>query len=236
MTRVAVVAASPVLRAGLEALLGRRAVDRRRRQRGRAPRAGRGRADRGARRAARADVVVWVVDGVVDGAGDGLAALRADDGSVRGGPAVLLLTDLVDPRAAARAVRAGVRGVLPREAGADEIVAAVEAVAAGLVALPADVADELLGPAPASARVTPASAGLAALEAGVSLAEAGVTPREREVLALLAQGLANKAIAPRLGISEHTVKAHVASIFEKLHAGTRAEAVVTAARLGLLLL
>ena len=65
---------------------------------------------------------------------------------------------------------------------------------------------------------------------------ASLTSREREVLALLAQGLANKAIAPRLGISEHTVKAHVASIFGKLGAGTRAEAVVTAARLGILLL
>ncbi len=53
---------------------------------------------------------------------------------------------------------------------------------------------------------------------------------------LLAEGLANKQIAPRLGISEHTVKAHVAAVFAKLGAGTRAEAVVTAARRGLLML
>jgi DNA-binding NarL/FixJ family response regulator len=63
-----------------------------------------------------------------------------------------------------------------------------------------------------------------------------LTPRERQVLALLAEGLANKAIAPRLGITEHTVKAHVAAIYDKLHAGNRAEAVVAAARQGLLLL
>jgi DNA-binding NarL/FixJ family response regulator len=63
-----------------------------------------------------------------------------------------------------------------------------------------------------------------------------LTPREREVLALLAEGLANKMIAPRLGISEHTVKTHVAAVYEKLHARNRAEAVVAAARQGLLLL
>jgi DNA-binding NarL/FixJ family response regulator len=231
--RVAVVAASPVLRAGLETLLAAApsivvvgSVAERRERDDVVPLA-----ELVAPLAP--DVVVWVADG----AGDALATLRAEDGSVRGGPAALLLTDLVDPRTAARAVRAGVRAVLPREAAAEEIVAAVEAVAAGLVALPADVADELL-------RVTPAHADVHAdahvgADAGATPAPAeggALTPREREVLALLAQGLANKAIAPRLGISEHTVKAHVASIFEKLHAGTRAEAVVTAARLGLLML
>jgi two-component system nitrate/nitrite response regulator NarL len=94
--------------------------------------------------------------------------------------------------------------------------------------MPVDVADELLAEA---GELAPPSA--PALPAGTG---APLTAREREVLALLALGLANKAIAPRLGISEHTVKAHVASIFEKLHVGTRAEAVVTAARTGLLLL
>jgi DNA-binding CsgD family transcriptional regulator len=63
-----------------------------------------------------------------------------------------------------------------------------------------------------------------------------LTPREREVLALLAEGLPNKLIAPRLGISENTVKAHVASIYDKVGASNRAEAVVAAARLGLLML
>lgn len=63
-----------------------------------------------------------------------------------------------------------------------------------------------------------------------------LTPREREVLAWLAEGLPNKAIAARLGISEHTVKFHVASIYGKLDASTRAEAVRRGLRRGLIAL
>ncbi len=63
-----------------------------------------------------------------------------------------------------------------------------------------------------------------------------LTPREREVLQLLAEGLANRAIAQRLAISEHTVKFHVNAILGKLNAQSRTEAVVRAARLGLLIL
>jgi DNA-binding CsgD family transcriptional regulator len=62
-----------------------------------------------------------------------------------------------------------------------------------------------------------------------------LTPREVEVLAMLAEGLANKSIAARLGISDHTVKTHVAAVFAKLGVSTRAEAVTIAARLGLLM-
>jgi len=222
VTRVAVVASSPVLRAGLESLLAAApslvvvgSVGERR--------------DGDDESASLAelvaplapDVVVWVPDG---DRGRQSAVGDHDDTTTR--PGIVLLADVADPRTVVRALRAGVRGVLPREAGVDEIVAAVEAVSAGLLALPADLAIELLGAA------APEPAGAAA----ASTAGAVLTPREREVLALLAQGLANKAIAPRLHISEHTVKAHVASIFEKLGAGTRAEAVVTAARLGILML
>jgi DNA-binding CsgD family transcriptional regulator len=63
-----------------------------------------------------------------------------------------------------------------------------------------------------------------------------LTPRELEVLALLAEGQGNKQIAGRLRISEHTVKFHVASVFEKLGAGTRAEAVAIGVRRGVVML
>jgi two-component system, NarL family, nitrate/nitrite response regulator NarL len=63
-----------------------------------------------------------------------------------------------------------------------------------------------------------------------------LTPREREVLALLAEGLANKTIAARLGISEHTAKFHVNAILGKLGVESRAEAIVHAARAGLVVL
>jgi DNA-binding NarL/FixJ family response regulator len=63
-----------------------------------------------------------------------------------------------------------------------------------------------------------------------------LTHREREILALLADGLGNKQIAARLGISTNTVKTHLELVFEKLDVSSRTEAVATAARMGLLLL
>ena len=63
-----------------------------------------------------------------------------------------------------------------------------------------------------------------------------LTNREREVLALLADGLANKQIAARLGISKNTVKTHLELLFDKLDVSSRAEAVATGVRRGLLLL
>ena len=63
-----------------------------------------------------------------------------------------------------------------------------------------------------------------------------LTPRELEVLRIMAEGEANKAIAWRLGISEHTAKFHVASILTKLNAASRAEAVAIGMRKGLILL
>lgn len=63
-----------------------------------------------------------------------------------------------------------------------------------------------------------------------------LTPRELEVLQLLSEGLLNKEIAWKLGITEHTVKFHVASLLEKLNASSRTEAVAKGIRGGLILL
>ena len=64
--------------------------------------------------------------------------------------------------------------------------------------------------------------------------DTALTPREREVLALLAEGASNKEIARRLGISVHTAKFHVGSVIDKLDATGRTDAVAHAARIGVI--
>lgn len=95
-------------------------------------------------------------------------------------------------------------GVLPTDAAAEELLAAVRALAQGLIVGPSSL---LFG-----SEGEPASHG-------------PLTDREAEVLGLLARGLANKQIAVALGISEHTVKFHVSSIYTKLNVTNRTEAV-----------
>ncbi len=139
-------------------------------------------------------------------------------------PAFVLLADAPSVTWTADALRAGARSVLPRDATPDEIVAALESAAVGLVTLPAELAADLVS----------ATRGPTARPPGPPTQP--LTRREIEVLGLLAEGLANKNIAARLGISEHTVKTHVASILTKLDAFSRAEAVAIGARQGLILL
>jgi DNA-binding CsgD family transcriptional regulator len=74
----------------------------------------------------------------------------------------------------------------------------------------------------------------AVVGAARTVTEDPLTAREHEVLGLLAEGLPNKRIARQLGISEHTVKFHVSSVFAKLGAQSRAEAVSIGARNGLI--
>jgi len=134
---------------------------------------------------------------------------------------VILLADAVD---AARALRAGASGVLPRSAGMTELRIALEAVAQGLAVAPLCMLD--------ARREHPAE-GLEERPAADAIA---FTPRELEVLALLGEGATNKAIGEKLDISVHTAKFHVASILEKLDATGRTDAVAHAVRLGLLML
>jgi two-component system nitrate/nitrite response regulator NarL len=105
---------------------------------------------------------------------------------------------------------ADLAGVLSRHAGAGQIDAAIRAVSAGLIVRAPDAVDAGFG----AMRETDGHALL--------------TPRELEVLATLAEGMTNKAIARRLNISLHTVKFHVESLFRKLGARTRTEAVAKA--------
>jgi two-component system, NarL family, nitrate/nitrite response regulator NarL len=123
-----------------------------------------------------------------------------------------------DEETALELLRAGALGALLRGAHAERLLAALHAVASGLSAFEPTLLRSLL-----AARAAPADGLL-------------FTPRETEVLSLMAEGLSNKLIADRLKISEHTAKFHVNAILTKLDAETRTEAVVSAARRGLLML
>ena len=212
MIRVAVVVRSRALRAALE-----RAVSQ------------------------RASVVVVPLP--VGGAAAPMAQLDADvalidlaewsnaDGPARPSPgtAVIVLVEAPDAALIAATLDAGARGVLPYNASIAELTAAVEAAAAGLVVLPASH-----GPATAPERRRRRADGRGPDAAGGG--GGGLTEREREVLALLAGGLPNRAIGARLGISQQTVKTYVAAILDKLDAATRAEAVAIGLRRGLIML
>jgi len=139
--------------------------------------------------------------------------------------AIVVLTNDPQSEWTTEALRLGVRAVLPRSsATAEAIVTAIFAAAAGLVVLHFDLVDSLLSVPSSALRELPTSPPMA------------LTPREIEVLGMLAEGLGNKTIARRLGISEHTVKFHVSSLFTKLNAKSRTEAVTLGARQGLIML
>jgi two-component system, NarL family, response regulator YdfI len=138
-------------------------------------------------------------------------------------PAVVLIVEEMPGEWVAESLRTQIRGILPTAAIASEIVAAIAAVAAGLTVLHPVAIESLLPTLPTTTQPMP-------------VLNQPLTPREVEVLTMLAEGLANKAIAKRLQISEHTVKFHVGSIFSKLNASSRTEAVTLGARQGLILL
>jgi DNA-binding NarL/FixJ family response regulator len=133
-------------------------------------------------------------------------------------PAVLLLTD--DLGAAAQLMDLPVWGVLSLDASPEELSAAVRALGEGLWAGSPVLLQNLLDRQP-----------FAMMDEGDSIIDP-LTPREREVLQLAAEGLANKQIALSLGISEHTVKFHLSSLYTKLGATSRTEAIRAGARRG----
>lgn len=115
----------------------------------------------------------------------------------------------------------GVRAILPRDASSEKILAAVQAAATGLVALHPDAFDYLLS------RIRSVSE--------LAFSDPILSPREIEILRMIAEGLGNKEIASKLSISDHTVKFHISSIFAKLGAANRAEAVSLGIRQGLIM-
>jgi DNA-binding NarL/FixJ family response regulator len=139
-------------------------------------------------------------------------------------PALIVLSD--DERLAGTLRGLPLRswGLVPPDATAAELQAAVTAAAQGLIVLAQPLGDRLLGGRVAVAAL-PAEEG-----------DEPLTSREHEVLDLLGQGLSNKQIARRLGISEHTVKFHVSALYAKLGAASRTDAVSRGARRGLITL
>jgi two-component system, NarL family, response regulator YdfI len=191
VTRVVIVTSSPLLRAGLESVFDIA---------GSAP---------SLKEAAELDADVIVVEWDREDAAE-LMEFAAES------PPLVVLASDPQPTWLSDALRAGVRGVLPRDVSAAELIAAVEAAAAGLVVL------------------EPQSIGRAIVRtASPSQAEA-LSPREIDVLKLMAEGSSNKTIAWKLNISEHTVKFHVNSILSKMNAGSRTEAVMLGLRRGLI--
>ncbi|KIP15009.1 helix-turn-helix transcriptional regulator [Burkholderia ubonensis] len=138
-------------------------------------------------------------------------------------PALVLLTDDADGDWIHDALAGGATALLPRGATPGEITAAIEAVAAGLCVLSPETLARLLAQ-PKAPRQT----------ASATLVEM-LTPREIEVLTMLAEGLGNKEIARQLDISDNTVKFHLSSIFGKLGASSRTEAVMQGMRHGLIM-
>ena len=141
-----------------------------------------------------------------------------------GAPRYVLLTDDVTQPALARLFPLGVRAIVSRDSSALEIAAAIEAVAQDLAAITPELLESLLA----------SNSGTRNDE--VEELQEPLTAREREVLALLAEGAGNKEIAAKLNISENTAKFHVSSILGKLGATTRTEAVSRGYRLGLILI
>ncbi|ARJ05035.1 DNA-binding response regulator [Cnuibacter physcomitrellae] len=146
---------------------------------------------------------------------DGVAATER---VVRDHPevAVLVLTTFADDVSVAGALRAGARGYLTKDAGREQLEAAVRAVASGQTTLSPQVRDAVLG-------LAPTARDLRLRERFPTLTE-----REAEVLALVAEGRTNGEIAAQLFLGVATVKSHVNSVFAKLHVETRAQAVAAA--------
>jgi two-component system nitrate/nitrite response regulator NarL len=162
--------------------------------------------------AAPADVIAWDV-----GWEAGVSLDRLEEAAESLPPVVVLIHD---PDIAADAWSAGARGVLDRDVALPALVAALRAAGEGLSV----AGDGLRVGSPSTSR------------SGAGLLLERLTPREHDVLQLVAQGLPNKTIAGRLGVTEATVKFHVNSLMRKLGAQSRTDAVVRASRLGLVLL
>jgi DNA-binding NarL/FixJ family response regulator len=155
----------------------------------------------------RPQVVLMDLQLVGGGGIEATAAIRSLDPRAR----ILIFSNFSRINEIQAAFEAGALGYIPKSASRADLLEALRMVARNVRYLPPDIAPQLT-----------------AVRLGPS-----ITAREREVLALIAAGLANKEIAARLNISEFTVKRHVGQILDKMAVNDRAQAVVEAIRRGL---
>ena len=146
---------------------------------------------------------------------DGVSATRQIVGEALA--QVLVLTSFSDGERIVGALDAGAVGYLLKDADPDEVLSGIRAVSRGESPIHPRAARELL----------------TARSGGGATATTELTPRETEVLRLVRQGLANKQIARRLGISERTVKAHLTSVFARIGVSDRTQAALWAERQGI---
>jgi DNA-binding NarL/FixJ family response regulator len=159
------------------------------------------------------DVTMPEIDGV-----EATRQIRAANPDVR----IVILTMHADQDVLADAIRAGANGYLVKDCSTDEIAMAIDAVVVGETALSAGLAASML------AEVRRQDAG--------SQPERVITAREEEVLQLIADGHSTPEVAEQLFISQKTVKNHLASIYQKLDARDRTQAVLQAVRMGIVTL
>lgn len=164
----------------------------------------------------RAAVIVWDPPTLAHGE---LPVLPIESHDAEPPAVVALIGEATDPMPL---LAVGVRGIVNRDIDAGRLRVALLAAQLGLSVLDEDPADAIV------AAWSPPRAEAAPRETD------RLTPREREVLELLADGLSNRAIGLRLGISAHTVKFHVDALLDKLAARSRTQVVVKAVRQGLL--
>ena len=136
----------------------------------------------------------------------------------------LILTDRLSEEWAGELLSSRAAGAIARSAQPAELIAAIESVAAGLIVFSPGL---LAGTEPQTvpARKPPSGE-----------LHDPLTPREMDVLRMLSDGLSNKEVARRLHISEHTVKYHLSSVFGKLGASSRTEAVMLGIQRGIILI
>lgn len=207
MIRLAILAPTPALRSGLRAML---APDERIQVLAEAATPG------NLEELSALDVLI------IAGEGYSLEALRPALENAEAPPALLLLSEETTAARSLAGLPLRAWGLLPPEAGEEELLAAVAALHEGLLAAAPALVQPLFGPTPAFAET-------------YELAEE-LTDRESQVLQQLAQGFPNKQIALQLAISDHTVKFHVSAIYAKMGVTNRTEAVRRGVRLGLIVL